>query len=465
MKNIKNFFNYALGDLFVKGILFISLPLLTRVMSPEQYGKLSILNTAILILYVLTSLNLQSAILNRYMKDKNGFSIYLSTCVIFLIPFHILLLLLTPIYAAPLSELLGFSPADFNFVLIICIMLSYIFIYTSYLQGAEKGAEYAKINVINKIGELALIFIFALYLSSDQYLSKIYAQLIITVPLLIYSFYKLRRFMVLRFNMDELKSALLFSVPLIIHVLSNSLLSQVDRIIINNTLGSGSAGIYSFSYNLGMCVIVLIMAWNSSWQPKLYQLINDRDSESIKKIQQASTLIFFIITSSCILFSKEMVLIMSSEEYYSGIYIVPLIIMGNALIHIYLMYVNFVFFEKKTLLISATTFIALAVNIAANYVLIPLYGIMGSAIATVIAYLFLCICHFISAKYIISLFDSSLINIKILFLFFAGMLIAYSLSLILDDLEWYKALIIKVMCVSLMCFYIIWNKTYKDLVA
>lgn len=464
MKNIKNFISYALGDLFVKGILFISLPLLTRVMVPEQYGKLSILNTAILILYVFTSLNLQSAVLNRYMKTKEGFSSFLSTVIIFLIPFHLVLIILEPLYAIPLSRLLGFSVDDVMPVLVICIMLSYIFIYTSYLQASERGINYARINVVNKIGEIILIFAFAIWLSSNQYLSKIYAQIMVCIPLVIFCFYKMRTLIICRFSPDELKSALLFSLPLIVHVLSNSLLSQADRIIINNVLGSESAGIYSFSYNLGMCIVVLIMAWNSSWQPKLYQLINSRESTKIKMVNNASSVMILFITCGCILFSREMVIIMASKEYYSGIEIVPLVIMGNALIHIYLTYVNFVFFEKKTMIISLTTLVALLINIGANYLLIPIYGIAGSAFATLVAYLFLCLFHFISAKYLVKIYDSSLIDIRLLMLFFVGMLIAYGISILTSNIAYYYAIVVKLVVMAIMLAFICIRKTYKNLV-
>ncbi|WP_186377474.1 lipopolysaccharide biosynthesis protein, partial [Yersinia rochesterensis] len=165
-----------------------------------------------------------------------------------------------------------------------------------------------------------------------------------------------------KFNFIYLKEALIFSLPLIVHVLSNSLLSQADRLIINKIMGTYSAGIYSFAYNLGMCVIVVITAWNSSWQPQLYKLINIRDDEAIKKATYASTVLIFLICALSMLFSKEMVVFLASDKYYDSIPILPLIIIGNSLIHIYLVYVNFIFYKKKTVIISCATLGALGIN-------------------------------------------------------------------------------------------------------
>lgn len=78
-KTLTNFFNYALGDVFVKGFLFISLPLLSHLLDPIQYGYLSLINTAIMILYVFISLNLQNAITNRFMITSENFNSYLSS--------------------------------------------------------------------------------------------------------------------------------------------------------------------------------------------------------------------------------------------------------------------------------------------------------------------------------------------------------------------------------------------------
>lgn len=102
-KTIKDFANYALGDLFVKGFLFISLPLLSRVLNPEQYGKLSIINTAIMILYVFISLNLQNAVTNRYMLTQENFGSYLKSILYFLFPFQLILLSLSPLHETPFS--------------------------------------------------------------------------------------------------------------------------------------------------------------------------------------------------------------------------------------------------------------------------------------------------------------------------------------------------------------------------
>ncbi len=460
MKNntIKNFINYFIGDLFVKGFLFISLPLLSRVMSPSEYGKMSLVNTAIMILYVFISLNFQNAILNRYMTTRENFSIYLSTLIFSIIPFQILLILLFPYYSFFISPLLQISEDDLWWVIIICIQITYIYMYTSYLQASQNSSEFIKINITSKVTEIISIFILALYLTNNQYLSKIISQLIINIFLCIYVFKNFKHILTCKFDTRYLKEALWFSIPLIVHVLSNTLLSQSDRLIINNLKGDYSAGIYSFSYNIGMAILVVIMAWNSSWQPKFYRLLNCNNNYfTINNVVKNSTIIIFTMSALLILYSKEFVLILSSNLYYESYKIIPIIIIGNALIHIYLSYVNFLFYKKKSILISIGTLLALALNILLNYKLIPIYGIEGAAWATVVAYIALSLFHYVSSTYIIKL---NFISLKLLIFFFVSLFIFYLITIYIENFIYPIELLIKLIISAIIGVYIFVKKPY-----
>lgn len=447
-KTIKDFANYAIGDLFVKGFLFISLPLLSRVLDPVQYGKLSIINTAIMILYVFISLNLQNAVTNRYMITPSNFGSYLKSIIFFLVPFQMALLAFSPLIAKPVSELLGIDVKDFIWVMVICILLSYIYIYTCYLQAARESGKYVRINIISKLSEIALIFIFAMSLAHEQYLSKIYSQIIISIILMVYVFFNLKALARGSFDIRLLKEAVIFSVPLIVHVLSNSLLSQADRLIINRELGSYEAGIYSFAYNIGTGILVVIMAWNSSWQPRLYRLIETEDIQKIKKSTFASSIIIFAICALLILFSKEIIYVVADRNYYASIDILPLVLIGNALIHIYLSYVNFIFYKKRSVIISCSTLIAVLINILLNYILIPHFGIVGSAWATIVSYFILASIHYLSSTFITR---NNVIPFYYLVLFCIGLVGVNYITLFMNlHFDLYYNLLVKIVIVIII---------------
>jgi len=459
-KTIKDFLNYAVGDLFVKGFLFISLPLLSRILDPVQYGKLSLINTAIMILYVFVSLNMQNAVMNRYMKSNEDFNNYLGSIIVFLIPLQILILIFEPLYREPLSKLLGIDGKDLIWVITICILLSYIYIYSSYLQASKQSLKYVRLNVASKVTEVISIFIFAYFMSSQQYLSKVYSQLIISLLILFYIFPRIKKIIKFPRGSADIKDALLFSVPLIVHVLSNSLLSQADRLMIADMLGVYDAGIYSFSYNLGMCIIVVVMAWNASWQPRLYKLLDNKNDNKIKETILNSTIIIFSISALAILFSNEMIMILADKSYYQGAEIVPVIIFGNSLIHLYMCFANFVFYHKKSVLISIATLLALVVNVVVNYYLIPRYGIIGAAWATVFSYFMLCLFHYTVATFYTK---NNIIPISYLFFFSIGLALVLLATYFINNLNILPSITIKVLITLVVLLTVYKSKIYTKL--
>lgn len=431
-KMLTNFFNYIIGDIIIKVFLFLLLLLLSHILDPTQYGYFSLINTTIVILYIFISLNMHNAITNRFMITSENFNSYLSSILHFIIPFHIILIILEPLYKALISKFFNIDEKYFIYILLICIMLTYIYMYTSYLQASNQNKYYVIFNIIAKFAEIILIFLFAYFLKSNKYMSKIYAQIIVNTILVIYILIISLRSSIGKFNFFYLKEALIFALPLIIHVLSNSLLSQIDRFFINKIIGINLVGIYSFAYNIGMCIIIIIMTWNSSWQPKFYQLIDNKNFYLIKIITYTSTILIFFICILSTLFSKEIVIFLANDKYHDSITIVPLIIIGNSLMHIYLIYVNFVFYKQKTIIISCATLVALLINVILNYYFIRNFGIVGPALAKVISYFFLALFHYISATYITK---NNIIPFKYLIYYTIGLILTYCIILCLNKLN------------------------------
>ncbi|MFA0031257.1 oligosaccharide flippase family protein [Vibrio sp. 10N.261.49.A12] len=454
-KTISDFLNYLVSDLFVKGFLFISLPLLSRVMSPEEYGKLSLINAAIMIMFVFLSLNIQNAVSNRYMRNNADFGSYLFSNIAVIIPIQVVIISISPFYLPYLSGLFNLSERDVFFVLLICSLLSIFYTYTSYLQASRQSKDFSLINIITKVGEVILLFLFAIYLSNNQYLSKIYAQSIIVLLSLLYVAPKFYQLLTFNFKFSYVKEALYFSIPLLPHVLANSLLAQVDRLIIDDQLGTAATGIYSFSYNLSMAIVVIVMAWNSSWQPRLYKLIENGDKDKISKVSKSSTLILLVLSIFTILYTQEIVVIFSSADYYESIKIIPIIIIGNALIHIYLTYANFVFYEKKTMFISLATLLALIVNVIFNVLFIPVYGIEGAAWATVIAYACMCLSHYLLSTYVLKL---NFLSIKLFFFYIVGLLFSYIIFVKLEQIMSYWMMLAFKVLLTIFVLILIWNK-------
>ena len=98
---------------------------------------------------------------------------------------------------------------------------------------------------------------------------------------------------------------------------------------------------------------------------------------------------------------------MAPASYWSGIKIIPFIALAYYFNFLYSFPANYEFFCEKTVFISIGTLCAAIINIVLNFLLIPSYGILGAAIATLIGYVFSFLFHDIIARFIVKNFEYS----------------------------------------------------------
>ncbi|EGR3134259.1 lipopolysaccharide biosynthesis protein [Vibrio parahaemolyticus] len=453
-KTIKDFVNYLSADFFVKGFMFLSLPLLSRLMSPEEYGRMSLFVSATSILFVFFSLNVQNAISNRLMRTRDDFSSYLFSCLATVIPIQFIISIFIFMQARTMSTYFGLTILEFRFVVLVCWLLFFFNLYSLYLQAIRDSGAFSKLSISTKCIEVVLIFVFCyFFLVANKHYSKIYAQVIVLFPVSIYIIYKLWLLVEVKYKISHVKSAFLFAIPLIPHVVTNSMLAQVDRLLINKFLGPSDTGVYSFAYNISICIVVFIMAWNSSWQPKLYKLIETGSQVEAKKVILKSTCYLLLVTVGLMVFSYEISNIISANDYANSSKVLLLLIMGNSLIHVYLSYANYIFYSKKTIFISISTTVSLVLNIALNYFWIPFFGIEGAAWATVLSYATLCVLNYIfSVKYL----KLSNLSLLVFIGFFCSILVTYLVCEFSLEFTTINSIVIRTSWLALICCVLIY---------
>lgn len=393
-----NFLHFVISDLFIKGILFLTLPILTFFLQPSDYGHLSVLATLVTIFAVLFSLNLDNAVTNYYMRKENKFGEFLFSNILTIAVFQIIIITFIFLFKSCISKFVGVSEQDLLWVSFICLIIHYLNVYLAYLQASEQSKKYAYITSSNKILEIVVMILFAYFLSSDKYMSKIYAQSIAIVIFLPYLFYKIYSLCEIKYSFSYVKTALLFGLPLIPHVLSSAIIGQSDRLMINKMLSVSDAGIYSFAYNLGLSITVLIYAWNSMWQPKFYSYYKDNNLDEIKKSINLYSKIISLSTVMIILLMYPLVKFFINEEYLSALKLIPLLLLSNAFVFQYLIYVNYAFYLRRTISISIASIAAAVVNVVVNYIFIPKIGIIAAVLSTFISSLVLVGIHYFNAR-------------------------------------------------------------------
>jgi len=204
-----------------------------------------------------------------------------------------------------------------------------------------------------------------------------------------------KELLVVRFSWNDVRVSLRYGLPLVPHVLANVIFSVSDRIMLERMSGLEHVGVYNLAFQFSILLTFLIMSTNQAWSPRFYQVMNTRNDQQIEYELKRYACYWFsafsIAASVLILFGGTVVEILTPTSYHKAGEIIPILAWSGLLQGIYFFGVNSLFYEKKTLLIPILTGMTAGCNIMLNFWLIPHYGALGAAVATIMTWLIVAI--------------------------------------------------------------------------
>ncbi|MGO1468947.1 MAG: lipopolysaccharide biosynthesis protein [Tissierella sp.] len=398
---IKAGFWYTVGNFFLKGIAFITMPIFTRLLSTDDYGLVSLFNTWAAVLTIIVALSLNSSVIRGYHEFKDNYDEYLSSTMFLSMISFLVFGVIISIFRDSFVELIGFS-----YPIIILILLQSYFLYVISFNNSKYVCQYMYkkslfISISKTLSGVILSIVLIFLMSDNLFLGKVIGTLIPTVIagiiIFIIIMYKGKKLI----NITYWKFALLMSVPMIPHLIGHLILGQSDRILIDRFVGSNAVGIYSFAYNVGLISQVLLASLNSAWVPWFYKKMDEKNNIEIVKKSKNYITIFVILITGLIFISPELVRFMAPSEYKDATWIVPIIIISYFFQFLYNLLVNVQFYFKKNLFIPIGTMIAAIINIGLNIYFIPKHGYAAAVYTTLISYIILFVMHYIVTRYII----------------------------------------------------------------
>jgi O-antigen/teichoic acid export membrane protein len=393
--------NYVSAEFFTKAFAFISIPIFTRLMTPEEYGVLSIFTSIISVGTIILGLNFHGSIVRYYHEEEKRFGEFISSNILFLFVFNFFLLYLINTFKGAISAFIRIEVNVFMIAIIISAFNIPINMFLAYLQTSKQSKKYSILSVSRNLTMLIVSIIWVYILTENRYLGRMYGQLVVYGILFIVAIFYFIQLGKPKFKIKYVKYSLIYGIPLIPHALSGFILSYFDRIAINQITGSQDTGLYSFAYNVGMIMNVVVMAMNKAWVPIFFDNLKENNFKKINDLAINYSKYIFLIAISLILFSKEIIMLIADERYYSALNIVPIIIISYVFVFLYTLFANYSFYRKKTGLISLATFLTGFINIGLNYWFIPKYGYIAAAYTTLVSYILLFLFHYFNAKFIV----------------------------------------------------------------
>jgi O-antigen/teichoic acid export membrane protein len=397
---------YSIGNVSLKLIGIVLLPLYTTHLESSEYGAYAILEVTSLILVSVLSFRLSTAMMRwwagtkeYYNKKSIVFTSFISALAIVLF-FNLLVL---PFYND--FSILFFSTENYDeYFLILFISVSFEILNLfpmELLRIKEKSTLFIIITISKTLTVLFLnILLIAYYKLGIKGILIGHMTGNILVFLITFPF--LRKNMVGKFNFGELRGMLNYGFPLVFTTIAMMLMNLGDRYILKYILGYSEVGIYSIGYKIaGVINLFILQSFKMGFLPIAYKQYGyEKQADRFF----AKVLTYFVFTLviaglSLSLFSKEIVIFFSKrEEYWSAYQIIPLMSLAFVLQGIQYVFSLGLHYVKKT---KYNAFIVLSIailNIGLNFLLIPRYKIMGAAITTVISWILMSIFFYYFAQ-------------------------------------------------------------------
>ena len=377
-----NFFNAALP--------FLLLPIITTYLSEEEYGIATMIMVFVSVMTPLITLGITSSISVVYFnKEIKDFPQYIGNCLIMVFGSVFATLIIFQLFSSTIES---FSGIPSNWVSTIVLIVLFNFIIEINLLTYKVRFK-SKSFALIKISQTLLTFILSYYLIAIEDLNwegLILAKLIVLSSFALLSLILLYKgkFVKIIFNKSHIKYAVLFGLPLVPHLLSAFIVNLSDRMFITNYLGLAETGSYTVSYQIGSILDLLCISINLAWAPWLYSKLENfkQNKPLLKKVTTLGILAIIAVAIILILFVPLILNIFISDKFRISEFLIMLIVIGFAFQGFYLVFVNYLFYLKKTKEISAVTVFVALVNLGLNFILIPQFGVIGAAYATLISF-------------------------------------------------------------------------------
>jgi len=383
---------YGIGGMLQRFMGLLLLPLFTRELTPEDYGVVALVLLVGIAMSGLLTLGTGNSMGLLYFREQDGAKrpTIIWTNILLMTGNGLLLYVLIFLLAPGLSGLMFQTDryADLiRLALLGSVLTSIADPWLAYLRMEEKAKRYVIITLVSSALTIAFSVCFVLVLHAGV-AGLILAGTLAQGLMLIVIWAAVGR--KLRFGIDRRLFGPLIRIgfPSIFGLFAFLLIDYADRQMIERMLDLTQLGIYSIGYSFGIVMSLAMGAFAVAWTPFFMSYAQKRE-----EAQQvfARVLTYYVIGFSCltVLFffvAKPVVLIMTAPVFHEAYLVIGLVAAGHAFKGCYLIILPGIYFAEKLYRQSMVEWIAAFINIVLNLWLIPIYGIVGAAIATFVSY-------------------------------------------------------------------------------
>ena len=363
---------------------------IARYLKPTNFGVISYVLSLIAILSPLITLGLEQVVIKDLVKNKKNENLILGTSFYLklfggIIAFLILNLFNIFVNQDPNTKII-------TFILSFMLILKSFELINFYLQSCVKIKYFVFVESVVFTLILLLKILLILLKKGIYYFAAIYLLetfLISFGLIIIYLFILKKNIFEWQFSFDRAKGLLKRSYPLIISSVMVTIYMKIDQVIIKNMIGAAENGFYAVAVKLSEMWYFIPMSLVIATYPSLIGSFEKNKNKFKKRFRQLNfvllivNLLIAILTS---LFAENIILFLYGSEYLPAVGVLKIYIWASIAVSLGLTASKWLVINGLQKYNMHSSSIGSITNIILNFILIPKWGINGSAWATLISY-------------------------------------------------------------------------------
>lgn len=391
---IKNVFIYLVPSILVCLLPLITLPIFTRILTPEDYGVFALAQVYALFVSGLANFGMGASYERNFFKyrdaKKSGELLY--STLVFVLSALIILGGITFLFGSFFSRwVIGSDEYSLVLFLSYCSagVLSFFNYYLIFLKNSENARIHTLYSIVYSVVGALLSIIMVVFLKMG--ILGLICGPLISGLICIFSIY----FFVLKdlpfgFNWKMLKESIKLSYPLTPMLIFKVVGVNFDKYMIGLMSTAGNVGFYSIGQKIASMGHIIMAAMENVFAPQVYKKMFDLGDEGGAAVGRYLTPCAYVSLFICFLvalFCEEVITLLTPTTYHGAINIA--IILSMVYGHMFFGKQPQLLFKKKTAIISIISIFEIVINVLINIPFILKWGAIGAAWATLIASLIL----------------------------------------------------------------------------
>lgn len=386
----KNIVLFAINSFGSKLLAFFLVPLYTSYLTTEEYGTIDVITTTASLLLCVFTLCIYEAVMRFTIEDKNS-RIYFKIGVEITLSGILIAVALSAIARNIIRQFIPFQYIAWIVVLYVCNAAYNLF--SNYLRAIDKVHSIVTASLINSAIMMALNIYLIVYkgMGMNGYLIATFIGPSVSAVLMAISASKplaaggedLHKKTVSQIR----KEMLGYSIPSIFVSIAWWVNSSLDKYFVVALCGAAANGIYSVAYKIPTILSVFQNIFTQAWSISAVTDFDKDDTDGFfGRTNNVYTSMMILACMAIMFFNKPISKLLYAKEFYFAWKYVPYLLVAT-LFGAMAGYLGGIFSAvKKPVVTAYTTFASAIVNAALNFILIPIWGVSGAAIATLCAY-------------------------------------------------------------------------------